>query len=147
MTSDAGSSRNMLNRARLHVATGKTPVYLDMFARFPAAHGYDLPYWFNILDLPGAVVDPRRKIDATDHMIADRMSDAVVAFIKTGDPSTPTLKWPQYTRQNEVRMVFGDSPAMAPAGEGLKFFVDNPEIRTPSNPPGQAPARPAGAPL
>ncbi len=141
-------SRQMVGRARAHVATGKTPVYLDMFARAPALHGYDLPYWFDILDLPGAVVDSGRKIDATDHMIAQKMNAAIVAFVKTGDPSTPSLKWPQYRRDNEVRMVFGDTVQPLPVDEGVKFFVDNPDIKAPgAGPAAGAPARPAGAPL
>jgi len=140
-------SRQMLDRARLHVATGKTPVYMDLFARAPANHGYDLPYWFNVLDLPGAVVDAERRIDATDHAIAEAMINALVAFVTTGDPSTPELAWPAYTRDNEVRMVFGDTPGMQPIDAGTKFFVDNPDIKAPSMLPTQQPARPAGAPL
>jgi len=141
-------SRQMLTRARLHVATGQTPVYMDLFARAPANHGYDLPYWFNVLDLPGAVVDSGRKIDATDYAIAESMISALVAFVKTGNPSTPDLEWPQYTRENEVRMVFGDNPEALPIGEGVKFLVDNPDIQAPARAPGaQPPARPAGAPL
>jgi len=141
-------SRQMVRRSRIHVETGNTPVYLALFARAPANHGYDLPYWFNVLDLPGAVVDSEREIDATDYEIAEKMSDALAAFVKTGDPSTPDVDWPRYTRENEVRMVFGDAIEVAPVSEGIKFFLDNPDVSPEAAQPGVGTTpRPAGAPL
>ncbi len=128
MATDAGMGRSMLNWARLQKATGKSPVYLDMFARGKATHGADLAYWFDILDLPGAPSTPDRPIGPLDHAVAVKMDDALVAFVKTGDPNTAAVKWPQFTRDNEVQMVFGDPVGVQPVDPGVKFFVENPEI-------------------
>jgi len=125
----AGAARQMLTWARAQAATGKSPVYMDVFARGSATHGSDLPYWFDVLDLPGALADPTRPIDAVDRDVAVKMDDAIVAFVKTGDPSTKTVKWPKYTRADEVRLEFGDVVKAVPADAGVKFFVENPDIR------------------
>ena len=128
MATDAGMGRSMLNWAQLQKGTGKSPVYLDMFARGAATHGADLAYWFDILDLPGALSNPNRPIGPLDHEVAVKMDDALVAFVKTSDPNTAAVKWPQFTRDNEVQMVFGDKVEAMPVDPGVKFFVENPQI-------------------
>lgn len=63
----------------------------------------DLPLWFNQLEdikpmIAGDVVK------ATE--VSDEMSNALIQFAKTGNPSTSTLKWDNYTPENGATMVF-----------------------------------------
>ena len=38
--------------------------------------------------------------------LADRMSEAWIAFARTGDPSTPELRWPPYNLESRATMIF-----------------------------------------
>ena len=45
--------------------------------------------------------------------MADLMSDAWIAFAKTGNPNTPALpQWPQYTTGNRATMIFDTNPVV-----------------------------------
>ena len=44
-----------------------------------------------------------------DHTLADDMSDALIAFAKTGDPSTAAVKWPAWSPASDAFVNFGDS--------------------------------------
>ena len=46
---------------------------------------------------------------ATAVALADKMSDAWIAFARSGDPNVPKLpKWPAYTATQRATMLFND---------------------------------------
>jgi para-nitrobenzyl esterase len=109
-------------------ATGKAPAFVAVFARGnPAGHGSDVPYWLGTLNLAGA--GRGRTLEPYDAELADKMSDAFAAFAKTGDPSTPAVKWPKYDPKNPQWMYLGDKVEAAPVDKGHLYFIANPDIQ------------------
>jgi len=102
--------------ARLHVKNGqKAWVYYDSY--IPAsqratlhglAHGGELMYVFGNLPDKERTQGGRTIPAATeaDRKSSKAMTDAWAAFAKSGDPSTPTAKWPSYGASDMV-LEFG----------------------------------------
>ena len=104
-------------------ATGKAPFYMYMFARvhpfvadpklfdhpqaIGAYHTSDVPYWFETQDALN-LFHPTRDWTSLDRTLADKMSDCLIAFAKTGDPSTVRTAWPAWTKAAEAYVEFGD---------------------------------------
>jgi para-nitrobenzyl esterase len=65
-----------------------------------AFHGSDNAFWLDTIDGYNAVA-PTRQWTEADHKLADRMSDMLVAFAKTGSPDIPGIAVPRYDRANE----------------------------------------------
>jgi len=127
---------------------GKQPAYVFMFSRVhpytpgvvieshdPATvgayHTADVPYWLQTLDSLNLFRQTRTYTDY-DRELADLMSDAIMAFARSGDPSTDTLQWPAFS-PNDPRIVeFGRttdalySAEPWPNAEALLFFQQNP---------------------
>ena len=89
------------------------PIYLSWFDwqpplfdnRMRAFHCLDISFWFGNTDLmlthTGGGARPRR--------MADKMSDALLQFMKTGNPNADSLpEWPQYTAENGETMILND---------------------------------------
>jgi len=72
-----------------------------MGGRYGSVHGTDVPLIFHNPELW-----PLTAGSAESHILADRMSDAFVAFAKTGSPSTPELPWTAYDPGSKPTMVF-----------------------------------------
>lgn len=107
------------------------PVWVDEFAhRHPYApglvladqdvatvgayHTADIPYWFGTLEAYNAL-RPTRQWTAFDRDLSTRMMGALIAFARTGSPSTPALPWPAWDPRSDARLVL-DDPA------GLRRF-------------------------
>lgn len=79
----------------------------DMFnGRMRAFHCLDICFWFYNTDLmlthTGGGSRPR--------MLAEKMSDALLQFMRTGNPNTPGLpQWPEYTVENGEVMILDDT--------------------------------------
>ena len=103
----------------------KSAAYLDMFNHrytFPPGvkiadvntatvgvyHNADIPYWFGNLDIFN-LFRQTRDLTPMDRSLSNEMQDMLVAFARTGDPSTPTLKWPAWKPNNDVFVNFGDN--------------------------------------
>jgi para-nitrobenzyl esterase len=103
----------------------KSKVYIDMFDRkqpyvpgveiadqdpatIGAYHNGDVPYWFANLDIFN-LFRHTREWTAWDHTLSDDMSGALIAFAKTGDPSTPAVKWPAWSKTDDVFVDFGNT--------------------------------------
>jgi para-nitrobenzyl esterase len=74
--------------------------------RMRAFHCVDICFWFRNTDLmlthTGGGARPRR--------LAEKMSGALVQFMKTGDPNGGGLPaWPRYTRASGETMVLNDA--------------------------------------
>jgi para-nitrobenzyl esterase len=91
-----------------------SPVYMAWFGwephlyngRMRAFHCIDICFWFANTDRmythTGGGSRPRK--------LAEGMSEALVNFMKTGDPNASKLpKWPVYTPENGETMVLNDS--------------------------------------
>ncbi|MBN1952992.1 MAG: carboxylesterase/lipase family protein [Bacteroidales bacterium] len=89
------------------------PVYLAWFGwepplfdnRMRAFHCLDISFWFYNTDLmlshTGGGARPRA--------LSEKMSDALLQFMKTGNPSVPgILEWPEYTIEKGETMILND---------------------------------------
>jgi para-nitrobenzyl esterase len=94
-------------------AKQEAPVYLAWFGwntplfdgRLRAFHTMDIGFWFYNTDVQishtGGGARPRR--------LAARMSDALVQFMKTGNPKGAGIsEWPKYTSENGETMILDD---------------------------------------
>jgi para-nitrobenzyl esterase len=91
------------------LAAATAPVYVYVFAWSPiesgrrtgATHGSELPALFRNLT--------RRRDTPSGRVMSDRVSDAWVAFARTGDPNHPDLpRWPAYSFDERATMIFDD---------------------------------------
>jgi para-nitrobenzyl esterase len=96
--------------AERRAALGKGPVYLYYFrwetpidgGRLKSPHTAEIPFAFD------NVKTSRLTRDSQDAVpLADRISDAWIAFARTGDPNTPKLpRWPAFNPADRPTMVF-----------------------------------------
>lgn len=111
---------NLVNASRdmvVSVADSKkhqdAPVYMAWFdyepnlfdGRMRAFHCADICYWFKNTDLmvthTGGGKEPR--------VLSDKMSEALLSFMKTGDPNNALLpEWPEYTTEEGALMMLGN---------------------------------------
>ncbi len=90
-----------------------SPVYVAWFGweppmfngRMRAFHCLDICFWFNNTDLmithTGGGSRPRK--------LGAKMSDALLQFMKTGNPNCETLpEWPEFTAENGETMILND---------------------------------------
>jgi para-nitrobenzyl esterase len=84
-------------------------VITDMDVKTAGAyHNSDLPFWYGTLDSLNLF---RHLRDWTpyDYKLSNQMQDVLVAFARTGNPSTAEVKIPRYDPKHEQRLVFGDN--------------------------------------
>ncbi len=137
----------MWDWARMQAATGKAPVYAFLFSRVhpyapgitfsdhdPATvgayHAGDVFYWLGTLDSLNAF-RVTRDWTLWDRTLSDNMSETIVAFARTGKPSTPIGPWPRFDVSNPRMIEFGDavSPIDWPNRDrlgGLEHLANNP---------------------
>lgn len=102
----------VINSANTKYAQG-APVYLAWFqwqpplfdGRLRAFHCIDICFWLHNTDVmythTGGGKRPRD--------LSDKMSDALLAFMRTGDPNCEALPaWPKYTPENGEVMILND---------------------------------------
>ena len=107
------------------------PVWLACFGFNPplfdgkkgAFHCLDICFWFRNTDLmlshTGGGARPRA--------LADRMSESLLSFMRTGNPNTSALpEWPEYDPAGGATMYLDDEcrVVMAPSAESLKEALD-----------------------
>jgi para-nitrobenzyl esterase len=106
---------------------GRQPAYAYMFSRVHpvlpgavdpakppvASHASDVVYWLGNLDALNRPA-PTRAWTAWDRELSDRMTDMVVAFARTGNPSTPAVAVPRYDPRDERLIELGDSIRVIP---------------------------------
>ena len=87
-----------------------------------AVHTIDLPLVFNDIESKKRV-----KRSAGAQTIADLMSDALIAFSRSGNPGTPALPaWPRFNVEQRPTMIFDLPPRVEndPRGAERKLFAD-----------------------
>lgn len=111
----SSSRRNVVRIADNKLQQGQ-PVYMALFNWYPplfdglprAFHCLDISFWFNNTDLmyshSGGGKVPR--------VLSDKMSDALEAFMRTGDPNTGKKGslpfWPQYNSEEGPVMILNN---------------------------------------
>jgi para-nitrobenzyl esterase len=92
-----------------HTAASRTWVYQLDFpspldgGRFGAMHTLDIPLVFDNIHQPGS----RTGDGAPAQAVADAMSEALLAFARSGDPNHAGLPhWPQYALERRATMLF-----------------------------------------
>jgi para-nitrobenzyl esterase len=96
--------------------------------KWGAHHGLDVPFAFD-----NAVLVPQKVGTAGDAIqLAGHMSDAWIAFARTGNPNTPALpQWPVYDLAQRRTMVFDVPPRVVadPRGDERRLFAQVPYVQ------------------
>ena len=135
-TTAARSWKGMVleSEARARQGTGPTYVYNLTWrspadnGRWGAPHTLDIPLVFD--NVAKAVAQTGGGTDA--QRMADLMSDALLAFARSGNPETSALpKWPRFETTHRPTLLFELPPKLAedPRGEERKFFASAPYIQ------------------
>ncbi len=108
-----------IRQARNKAAQGDADAYLYMFNWKPAGntlgacHGMELPFMFNNIELQPEMTGATK--DAYE--LADKMSDAWIAFIKTGSPNGKGLpKWEPFNAETQPTMIFDNKSYLKKKG-------------------------------
>jgi len=117
----------------------KSPIYMFMFSRVhpfsegvefyddPASigsyHTSDVPYWLGTQDALN-LFRTTRDWTAYDRELSDRMLTSLVAFARSGDPSTAAGRWRRWSVNAEELVDFGDSVSVRSMdSERLDFYL------------------------
>ena len=111
VNTDFRTRGNVLKQAAAKYASGGANAYVYLFkwksqvndSALAACHGMELPFMFN------NVANEREMTGGTPeaYKMADVVSSAWIAFIKTGDPNTPELpEWKPFNPEEKPTMVF-----------------------------------------
>jgi para-nitrobenzyl esterase len=96
--------------------------------RWGAHHGLDVPFVFD----NAAIVPEKVGSGADAQALAARMSDAWIAFARTGRPHTKALEsWPVYNLTERATMVFDRSTRVVndPRGDERRLFAQVPYVQ------------------
>jgi para-nitrobenzyl esterase len=100
--------------AERRAALGKAPVYLYYFrwetpvegGRLKSPHTMEIPFAFDNVQISARLTGGGPDAAA----LADKVSDAWIAFARTGDPNTPKLPhWPVFTERDRATMVIDNT--------------------------------------
>jgi para-nitrobenzyl esterase len=125
-----GAAKQMIGWAVAQSA-GKSPVFVSTFSYGQSAgHGKDVAYWHGTVGRVTAGPGSRgESITAYESELSDEMTDALIAFARTGNPGTPTVKWPKFDLKNPYRMDFGERIETVPVDKGVFFYIANPDVK------------------
>jgi para-nitrobenzyl esterase len=125
-----GAAKQMMGWAVAQSA-GRSPVFVSTFSYGKSAgHGRDVAYWHGTMGrMPTGPGSVGATVTAYDKELSGRMMDALIAFTKTGNPSTPALEWPEFDPKNPYRMVFSDRIGAVPVDKGVFFYIANPDVK------------------
>jgi para-nitrobenzyl esterase len=129
MISDYRYCAPIMKIAERRAALGRAPVYAYYFAwetpvqggRLKSPHALEISFAFDNTELSKRFTGGGPRPAA----LADKMSDAWIAFARSGDPNTDKLpKWTAYSSATRATMVFNDTSAIAndPLGERRKII-------------------------
>lgn len=113
IASDYRYGAPMMKIAERRAALGKAPVYLYYFTwetpvdggRLKSPHTMEIPFAFDNVKISARMTGGGPEAMA----LADKVSDAWIAFARTGDPNTPKLPhWPPFNPTNRPTMVINN---------------------------------------
>ena len=99
--------------AERRAALNRGPVYLYYFrwetpvqgGRLKSPHTIEIPFAFDNVKIAASLTGGGEEAMA----LADKVSDAWIAFARTGNPNTPKLpRWPKFNSQDRPTMVFNN---------------------------------------
>jgi para-nitrobenzyl esterase len=99
--------------AQRRAALGKAPVYLYYFTwetpvlggRLKSPHTMEIPFAFDNVKISARLTGGGAEAMA----LADKVSDAWIAFARNGDPNTPKLPhWPAFDARDRATMVINN---------------------------------------
>lgn len=114
IASDYSYGAKTMKIAERRAALGKGPVYLYYFAwpspvqggQLQSPHNIEWPFAFDNVQLCANLTGGGPEAMA----LADKVSDAWIAFARTGDPNTPKLpRWPAFAADERATMVFDNA--------------------------------------
>jgi para-nitrobenzyl esterase len=104
--------------AERRAALGKAPVFLYYFAwetpvqggRLKSPHTIEIPFAFDNVKVAARLTGGGAQAMA----LADKVSDAWIAFARDGNPNTPKLpRWPAYDTKDRATMVINNESKVA----------------------------------
>jgi para-nitrobenzyl esterase len=121
---DASGLMSACNCATLQAKYLKSQAYIMVFARkhpyapgvsiadqdtatIGAYHTSEVPYFFGTQDAFN-LFRPTRNWTPWDRELSEKMTAAIVAFARTGNPASPGVQWPAWTAQSQQYVKFGD---------------------------------------
>jgi para-nitrobenzyl esterase len=116
IASDNRYGAPVMKIAERRAALGKAPVYLYYFrwespvdgGRLKSPHTIEIPFAFDNVKSSRLTAG---SLEAA--ALADKVSDAWIAFARTGDPNTPKLpRWPSFNPANRPTMVFDNQSSV-----------------------------------
>jgi para-nitrobenzyl esterase len=96
--------------------------------RYGAMHTMDIPLVFDNIARPGSLTGVNEAAQKT----ANQMSDALIAFARTGDPTHSSLShWPAYDLEHRSTMLFDATSRIEddPRGAERRLFAQVPYIQ------------------
>jgi len=128
---DDGFLRGSVTLADRKAAQGTAPVYFYLFnwntpvdgGKWKAPHALEIGFVFDNVDNSASMSG----VGAEQQRIADMMSEAWIAFARTGDPNNSSLpKWEPYTVERRATMIIDTEPALVdhPRGPYLSLLGD-----------------------
>jgi len=122
-------------------------VYIDMFdhrhsyapgveiadqdlATVGAYHNSDITFFFDTLDTYN-LIRHTRDWTAADRQLAAEMSDALIAFAKSGNPATAAVSWPAWSPQQDEFVDFAIPVRVQPFNTaGMDWLAAHPAAKT-----------------
>jgi len=135
-TTAARSWKGMVLEGEARVRQGGAPTYVYHLnwrspvdgGKWGASHTLDIPLVFDNVSIAATQTGG----GAGAQRVADLMSDALIAFARTGNPATPALPaWPRHDLTKRPTMLFDLPPRLAedPRGEERRFFAPVPYVQ------------------
>jgi para-nitrobenzyl esterase len=134
-TTAARSWRGALIEVELRAAQGAPAYAYELDWKSPldggkwgAPHTLDIPLAFDNIDKQGSLTG----ISADAQKVADQMSEAFIAFAKSGDPNTRAIpKWEPYQLPRRQTLLFDTQPRLTddPRGQERELFAKVPWIQ------------------
>ncbi len=127
----AGAAAKQMVGWAVAQGSGKAPAFVSVFSYGQSAgHGKDVAYWHGTVGQQIAGPGGRGpQITPHDIELANAMTDMLLAFARTGNPSTATVKWPRFDPKNPYRMDFGERIETVPLDKGVLFYIANPDVK------------------
>ena len=131
LASDASTRAAAITQAERKAALGKAPVYMYLFAwrspvrdgRLRSMHTMDIPFVYDNVD----VAKVELGTGADRYALAEKMSNAWVAFARTGNPSHKGLpNWAAFKADQRATMIFNTPESKVvndPSGEERRVLT------------------------
>ena len=136
ITADRGIGANSITLAERKARQGaaavcmyrlewETPVF---GGRYRAGHALDIPMVFDTVGASESFIGDGA---ADAQRIAEQMSEAWLAFARTGNPSTGRMRWPAYSLTTRATMIFNVHSTVVddPRGQARELLATLTEIK------------------